>query len=352
MNDITPSDQLHNPSPRPWLRRSLMLAGVGAVVLGLGWSYVTSGRYVSTDNAYVKANKILLAPDVTGPVMSVNVVENQYVEQGQALFQIETLPYEILYDKAKADVAAAAITVAKMKALYRKNLAERERAQAIADFAEREMDRQSSLIKRGSVSESQLDGVALTLSKARHKVLMLDQAIAESLSALSNDPDIPVALHPLYQAALAEERKAHVSLERTQVTAPSDGYVGSPPAVGNYARASLPMLNFVSKSPVWIEANFKETELTAVKVGQPVRITIDTYPDQAWTGTVESISPATASEFSLLPAQNSSGNWVKVVQRIATRIKVESGPKDLTLRPGMSAEVEIDTGRYPNRIVW
>ena len=336
----------------PWLRRSLMTLGLVVVLGGLGWGYLNSGRYITTDNAYIKANKIMLAPDVTGPVVSVSVVENQFVHAGDELFRIEDIPYKIQYDKAKADVAAAAINVRKMKALYRQKIAERNRTQVEAEHAEREMARQNNLIKRGSASESQRDKAALDLGKAKQKQLMLEQEVAEALAALSSDPDIAVEKHPLYQAALAEERKAEVSLERCVLYAPSDGYVGSPPAVGDYARASLPMLNFVSQSPLWIEANFKETELTNVKIGMPVAITVDTYPGQQWEGQVESISPATGSEFSLLPAQNSSGNWVKVVQRIATRIKVEDGPTDLTLRPGMSTEVVIDTGHYPHRDEW
>ena len=339
-------------STRLWWRRSLMGIGIVAVAGGLCWSYLTSGRFVSTDNAYIKANKILLAPDVSGPVVSVSVTENQAVKAGQELFRIEALPYEILYEKASADVAAAVISINKMKALYRQKVAERDRTMAEADHAERELARQNNLIRKGSASESQRDNAALTLAKARQKVIMLEQEVAESLAALSNDPNIPVDKHPLYQAAKAEERKAHVSLERTVIKAPADGYVGSPPAVGDYARASLPMLNFVSQSPLWIEANFKETELTDVQVGQTVSISVDTYPGRVWQGKVESISPATGGEFSLLPAQNSSGNWVKVVQRIATRITVTEGPQDLALRTGMSTEVEIDTGHYPHLEGW
>lgn len=336
-----------SPTRLRW-RRLLMTLGVVAVGGALAWGYVTSGRFITTDNAYIKASKILLAPDVTGPVTAVYVVENQAVKQGDVLIQIEQLPYEILYDKAQADLASAVITVEKRKALYRQRVAERNRAQVEADYAERELARQANLIARGSASQAQRDDAALQLAKARQKVLMLEQEIAETLAELAGNPDIPVEQHPLYLAAKADERKAHVSLERTVIKAPSDGYVGTPPSVGDYARASLPLLNFVSAEPVWVEANFKETELTDVRPGQPVTITVDTYPGQVWKGKVVSISPATGSEFSLLPAQNSTGNWVKVVQRIATRISVEEGPDALPLRAGMSTEVEIDTGRYPH----
>lgn len=335
-------------SRRLWWRRILMTLGVVGVSAALGWSYVTSGRFISTDNAYIKANKILLAPDVTGPVVAVNVVENQAVKKGDELFRIDPHPYQIQFEKAQADLAAAVISINKLKSLYRQRVAERDRAQVEADFAERELTRQANLIARGSASQSQRDDAALRLAKARQHVIMLEHEVAETLSALDNDPAIPVQRHPLYLAARAEQEKARISLTRTTILAPEDGFVGTPPAVGDYARASLPLLNFVSGGPVWIEANFKETELTAVRPGQPVTITVDTYPGQVWTGKVVSISPATGSEFSLLPAQNSTGNWVKVVQRIATRISVEAGPQDLPLRTGMSTEVEIDTGHYPH----
>lgn len=340
------------PVARPRLRRLLILLGVAVVAGGLGWRYLTSGRYISTDNAYVKAHKILLAPDVSGPIVQVAVQENQFVHAGDLLFRIDPQPYEIQRDKANADLAAARISLDKMKALYRQKLAERRSAQVEADFFEREMTRQNSLIAKGSASAAQRDEAALNLARAKQNLLKLEQEVAENLAALGNNPAIAPEQHPLYQAAQAAARKARLDLEHTQVTAPADGHVGTPPAVGDYARAGLPLLNFINESPRWIEANFKETELTGVKEGQAVTIRVDTYPGALWQGTVQSISPATGSEFALLPAQNSSGNWVKVVQRIATRIRVDSGPSDLPLRTGMSTEVEIDTGQYPNRIHW
>ncbi|CBL45856.1 Multidrug efflux pump, membrane fusion (MFP/HlyD) family subunit EmrA [gamma proteobacterium HdN1] len=342
------TEPLATGSQRLRTRRLLMALGVLVVACGLVWSYLVSGRYVSTDNAYVKANKILLAPDVNGLVVAVQTEENQYVHAGDTLFRIDPRPYEIQLDKAKADVAGAAIKINEQKALYQQRVADRGRAQAEAEHYERELARQTNLIHNGAASEVQRDDATLNLARARQNLLMLEQEVAESLAALNNVPNIQPEQHPLYLAALAQQRKAEIDLAHTVVKAPANGYVGSPPSVGDYARAGLPLVNFVAQKPLWIEANFKETELTDVKIGQPVTITVDTYPNAVWTGKVESISPATGSEFSLLPAQNSSGNWVKVVQRIATRIAVESGPTDLALRSGMSTEVNIDTGHYPH----
>ncbi|MCP5327019.1 MAG: HlyD family secretion protein, partial [Oceanospirillaceae bacterium] len=210
------------------------------------------------------------------------------------------------------------------------------------------LKRQQQLMIEGSVSQVNRDDAELKRDKSRQAVIVLQNEVAETLAALSNKPAIKVNEHPQYLAALAALQKAHLDMQRTSVRAPADGIVGSAPNVGDYARAGMPMLNFVTNNQHWIEANFKETELTDVRPGQSVAISVDMYPNAQWHGKVLSISPATDSEFSLLPAQNASGNWVKVVQRIATRISVEEGPQDLPLRAGMSTTVEIDTGRYPH----
>lgn len=329
-------------------RRNLMVLGVGAVVAGSLWVYFSGGRYVETDNAYLKAEKILLAPDVSGTVLSVNVAANQNVHKGDVLFQIDTSNYAIAEQKAQADLASSALQIEKLKALYQQKVADLKSAEMQANFSERELKRQQQLMIEGSVSQVNRDDAELKRDKSRQAVIVLQNEVAETLAALSNKPAIKVNEHPQYLAALAALQKAHLDMQRTSVRAPADGIVGSAPNVGDYARAGMPMLNFVTNNQHWIEANFKETELTDVRPGQSVAISVDMYPNAQWHGKVLSISPATDSEFSLLPAQNASGNWVKVVQRIATRISVEEGPQDLPLRAGMSTTVEIDTGRYPH----
>ncbi len=333
-----------SPAPRfNRLRHGLMGLGI-LLAAGAGlWTWLAGDRYVSTDNAYIKAEKILLTPDVSGTVVSVAVTDNQRVHKGDELFRIDPALYRIAADKAQADLATAVMRINEMKALYAQKQADLERAQVEARYAERDLQRQLSLIARGSVSESQRDGAELQRDKARKDVTRLQSEVAEILSSLAGKPDIAVDAHPLYIAARAALDKANLDLERSVVRAPADGIIGSAPSVGEYARAGLPLVNFIGTGQVWIEANFKETDLTHVQPGQTVSIHVDTYPGQTWTGKVESISPASGSEFSILPAQNSTGNWVKVVQRIATRISVEDGPQDLLLRAGMSTEVEIDT---------
>lgn len=329
-------------------RRNLMMLGIGVVVIGSLWAYFSGGRYISTDNAYLKAEKILLAPDVSGSVLRVNVSANQSVKKGDVLFEIDNSGYAIAVQKARADLASSALQIEKLKALYQQKKADLKSADMQAKFAERELKRQMQLISEGSVSEANRDDAELKRDKARQSVIILQNEVAEMLAALNNQPDIKVSEHPQYKAAAAALQKTELDMQHTLVRAPAAGIVGNAPNVGDYARAGMPMLNFVTNNQHWIEANFKETELTNVRPGQTVTITVDTYPGAHWSGKVLSISPATDSEFSLLPAQNASGNWVKVVQRIATRISVEEGPQDLPLRAGMSTDVEIDTGRYPH----
>lgn len=333
---------------KKWLRHSLMALGIVLVAGGGLWAWLTSGRYVGTDNAYIKAEKILLAPDVSGNVVAVLVKDNQPVHRGDELFRIDPAPYRIAADRAQADLSTSVLRINELKALYAQKQTDLERARVEAQFAERDLKRQLALIAKGSVSESQRDDAELRHDQSRKDVLKLQHEVTEILASLANKPDIAVAEHPLFIAAQTAVAKANLDLARTSVRAPADGIVGSAPSVGEYARAGLPLMNFIGTGQVWVEANFKETDLTDIKPGQTVSIHVDSYPGQTWTGKVESISPASGSEFSILPAQNSTGNWVKVVQRIAARISVDDGPPDLTLRAGMSTEVEIDTGRYPH----
>ena len=337
---------------RNLLRHTLMGVGVAVVVIGALWAYLTSGRYISTDNAYIKADKILLAPDVSGNIVSVAIHDNEPVHEGQLLFVIDPAPYQLALDKAEADLSSTRMKINEIKAQYAQKQAELASAQVEAQYAEKELKRQAALIARGSVSVSQHDDAALRRDTAQKNVQKLQGEVAEMLASLDNNPNIKPEQHPLYIAAQAALNQAKLNLAHTRMVAPADGFVGDAPNVGDYARAGVPMVNFIGNTHYWIQANFKETELTDVRPGQKVSISVDTYPGHTWTGTVQSISPATGSEFSILPAQNSTGNWVKVVQRIPTRISVDKGPADLPLRAGMSTEVEIDTGRYPHLGDW
>lgn len=333
------------------VRRVLMFGGVLVILVGCAWLYLTSGRYIATDNAYIKAAKILITPQVEGTITSVAVADNQNVQAGDVLFVIDPASYQIAVEEAKADVANAYTEIEQLKAQYRQKEENLGKAQIEVTFAEDEYNRRVELVKRGAVAQTEFNET----KRQRDAAVKTDSAIQEEingiLAALTGNVDIKPEDHPLYQKALAKLHEAELDLERTTVKAPVDGMIGTPPRTGDYARAGVPLLNLVGSKEVWIEANYKETELTDVKIGQPVTIEVDTYPGHEWKGHVDSISPATGSEFSVLPAQNATGNWVKVVQRIAVRIAVDPGLEALPLRTGMSANVSIDIGHYPHGLM-
>lgn len=330
------------------LRRILMGGGVITVLAVCGVFYILSGRYIGTDNAYIKSAKILVTPEVSGVINTVDVADNQIVGKGDVLFTIDATPYEIALQKAEADLGVARAHVEELKANYRQKQQDIERAQAIAAYNQKSYSRVSSLIKSGAVSKESVDLTNSSNLAAQKDVSMLQEDLNAIVAELGGDPEIAAEDHPSYKAALATLNAAKLDLERTKVVAPATGRVGSVPHAGDYARESLPTMNMVGTDDIWIEANYKETELTDVVPGQKVEIEVDTYPDHSWIGTVDSISPATGSEFSVLPAQNATGNWVKVVQRIAVKIKIAPNKDAPDLRAGMSTHVTIDTGKYPH----
>jgi len=325
-----------------------MAGGIIAVLAAGAWFYLISGRYIGTDNAYIKAAKILVTPEVTGTIMTVNVHDNQPVRKGAVLFTIDPSTYEIAEKKAEADLAAAKANVMELKAEYAQKSTDIQRAEVIAAYADKQYKRMVALRKSQTVAQAKLDDVQSQRDTALKDIASLKDEQRQIVAKLDGNPNIAPENHSSYKAAAAALAKAQLDLERTTVRAPTDGIVGSAPHPGDYARTSVPQFNMVGDREVWIEANFKETQLTDVRPGQPVTIEVDTYPDQKWKGTVESISPATGAEFSVLPAQNSTGNWVKVVQRIAVRITVDRKQDEMPLRAGMSTHVEIDTGSYPH----
>jgi membrane fusion protein, multidrug efflux system len=343
------TQQQNVPSRRKRLvRHVLMGIGILAVVLGGAWFYLTSGRYIGTDNAYIKAAKILVTPEVTGTILTVDIVDNQPVHKGDELFTIDPMNYQIALAKAQADLATAKSNVANLKAEYAQEIADMQKAQVLADYADKQYRRMVALKNSTAVSQSQIDQVASQRDAALKDIASLREQANQYVAQLDGNPNIAPNDQSGVKAAAAAVEKAELDLERTTVRAPADGIVGTAPHPGDYARASVPQLNMVGSNDVWIEANYKETELTGVKPGQPVTIKVDTYPGHKWIGTVQSISPATGSEFSVLPAQNSTGNWVKVVQRIAVKIDVDRKSDELPLRAGMSTQVTIDTGYYPH----
>ncbi len=317
-----------------------------ALIVG-GYFYVTGGTIMSTDDAYVDADKVSISTDVAGLVQDVDVADNQHVAQGQVLYRLDPRQFQIALDNAKANLAQTALAIDAMKQDYKHMLSDVAAQQAQVDLDQTNFNRNSMLLRSGTVSQAAFDQSQYALLNDKSKLESLRQQAATQLAKLGGNADIETTQHPQYKQALAQVEEAQRQLDHTVVKAPFAGTVTNVPSIapGKYLAASTTAFYLVDTDHLWVNANPKETELTYVRPGQPVTVTVDTYPDAVWHGTVQSISPAAAQEFSLLPAQNTSGNWVKVVQRVPMRVRVDTGDQKLPpLRAGMSVEVNVDTG--------
>lgn len=345
----TPRPAGASPARRRWARRILLPLGPAVVLLVAGYYYYSGGRYIGTDNAYVKADKVMVAAEVSGLIADVAVRENQRVERGDVLFRIDDRRYRIALDEAEAELAGMAGEIASLKASYRAKVEELALLRTNLDFSQKDLDRQASLMASSTTTRSRFDAARHEVDANRQRMRVVEQEMAEIRARLGGDPNIDVTQHPKYRHLKAAADRAALDLERTVVLAPLSGIASNTPQVGQQVTGigalSSPVMSIVAADDVWIEANLKETDLTFAVPGQPVTILVDTYPDHEWQGMVASISQATGAEFSVIPAQNATGNWVKVVQRIAVRIHVTRRPDDPPLRVGMSTTVAIDTGR-------
>jgi membrane fusion protein (multidrug efflux system) len=328
------------------LRPLLMLGGIAVVIVGAGYYWISGGRYVSIDDAYVRAAKESLSTDVSGIVAEVAVKEGQQVKAGQVLLKLDQRQFRIALDRARANLAQTALTMEAMKQDYRRMLHDVEARSAQLDADQANFDRYANLVRSGGVTRAEYDNARFAVASDKQAVESLRVQAKVQLARLSGDGDIDVTVTPQYLEAKAQVEEAQRQLDHTVIVAPFDGLVTQVDSVqpGMYLAAATAAFGLVSTDNVWIEANPKETELTHVKPGDAAEVTIDTYPGRVWKGKVQSISPNSGSEFSVLPAQNTSGNWVKVVQRIPVRVVVERNADDPPLRAGMSVEVSIDTG--------
>ncbi len=331
--------------PRRSLKRPLLLFGVPLlVVLASCYMYLHSGRYVDTDNAYVKADKAIIAAEVTGKIVEVDVEENEHVDRGQLLFRLDDAPYKLALNRSNAALAQAAQDVAALKLQYREAVAEIQLAQNNVAYARVTYKRQVGLVARQIGSVSDLDDAKHNLDTALKQQELAGQRASKILVDLNGNADIALEDHPRYLQAKAARDQAALDLQHTRVTAPFSGVASKKPEVGAYVEPGSPVMSLISDGNMWVEANFKETDLTYLRPNQSVEVRIDTYPDHEWHGTVKSLSEGTGAEFALLPAQNATGNWVKVVQRVAVRITLDRNKDDPPLRTGMSATVTVDTG--------
>jgi membrane fusion protein, multidrug efflux system len=340
------------PERRPRRRRALrpLLLGVLpalAALVGLYW-YATSGRYVSTENAYVKADIVAVSPDVDGRVVAVEVVENQRVSKGDVLFRIDPEPFRIALERAEAQIMAVRHDIEGSRAEFHQVEAEIAEAQERVRFFEQQARRQRELEGRGISTQASLDEAEMELAASRQQMAALREKIRTVLAELGGDPASAVELHPDFREAEAERDMAALDLDDTLVVAPVDGIVSRMSLQpGEWVDEGEPAFSIVDPASLWIEANLKETQLEHVAVGQRVAVEVDAYPGAVWRGEVASISPATGAEFALIPPQNATGNWVKVVQRLPVRIAVQPAENQPPLRAGMTVAVAIDTEREP-----
>jgi membrane fusion protein, multidrug efflux system len=344
----SPSEPEKAPQPprRRWLRRASFALLPLALIVG-GYWYVTGGRVMSTDNAYVEADKVGISTDVSGIVKKIDVSNNQHVETGVVLFRLDDLQFRLALERSEAQVGIVRNDLNALKANYGDMQAQIKQAQNDVEYYDREFRRQQDLAAKNIASQQTFDSARRNLQNAQQKLASLNQQLAAIVANLNGDPNTPVEQHPRYLGAVAQRNEAARQLDHTVVKAPFAGIVTNVPAIapGKYLQASMTAFYLVASDYVWVDSNPKETELTNVHPGQPVTVTVDTYPDLEWHGAVESISPAAAQEFSLLPAQNTSGNWVKVVQRIPMRVRLDTSDKSRpALRAGMSVVVDVDTG--------
>ncbi|MBP2293814.1 HlyD family secretion protein [Azospirillum rugosum] len=317
------------------------------VLIAGGYVYVTGGAVMSTDNAYLQADKVGVSTDVSGIVQAIEVHDNQPVKAGDVLFTLDDQPFRLALQRAEAQVGITRNDLNALKANYRDMQEQIRQAHADVEFYDREFRRQQDLTRQQYAAQATFDTARHNLTTAQQKVASLEQQLAAIAANLNGDPDQPIEQHPRYLEAIAQRDEAARELAHTSVRAPMDGVVTQVPSLqpGQYLESATPAFSLVATDHMWIEANPKETELTYVRPGQTATVTVDTYPGVEWHGTVDSVSPASGAQFSLLPAQNTSGNWVKVVQRIPIRVRIDTADKTLPpLRAGMSAVVDVDTG--------
>jgi len=336
----------------PW-RRRLLLWVLPLVLASVAlYLYGSAGRYVSTDNADVQRDRVDVAPQVSGDVREVLVAENQPVVPGQPVLVLDDTLEKIAVDAAESRLATARAEIMGAKVAYREKNEEVALARRAAMYADRDLKRQQDLAERKLTPLATLDGARRTADLTNGSIDMLELQRAQTLARFGGDVDAPVDSYGMVRVALADLERARVDLAHARIAAPQAGVASHLPKVGARVEVGRAAFAIVSDQNVWVEANFKATDLEWVRPGQPVAIVVDTYPNHAWHGRVESIAQATGAEFSLLPAQNASGNWVKVVQRIAVRIVIEPKAGDPPLRDGMSADVEIDTGKHTRFDRW
>ncbi len=332
--------------------RILMLIGAVALLVGGVAFWLSGGRYVSTDDAYIAADKLMVSTDVSGLVLDVEVVEGQSVHKGDVLFKLDPRPFEIALANTRSQLAQTELTIRSMEQDYKRMLSDIDAQLAQGQLNQTNYDRQLALIKIGGTAQANVDQAKASLGTSQAQIAALRQQAEVQLAKLGGALGLPLERHPEYMQAVAARDEAQRQLDHTVVRAPFEGVVTQVASLQPGAMIVSSLAAFVPTSAVglvsnakkWVQANLKETDLTYVHPGQKVQITVDSYPGRVWDGSVVAIAPATDSTFSVLPSQNSSANWVKVVQRLPVRVAFDGQEDTDMIRAGMSVTVAIDTG--------
>jgi len=331
-------------------RRTLLILGPALLAIIFIVLYLTSGRYYATDDAYIQAGKVDISSNVSGRILEILVKDNKKVKKGDILFIIDPEPFTLEVAEAKAKVTLAKLKIMALEASLLQYQAEEESARQDLSYLKREYERQQTLQIKNLISKTQFDKARNDYEIANSRLKAMTAQTTNILASLGGKANSPIELHPEVLQAQAALDKAELNLSYTKIPASIDGTVTQVEQVqvGTYINAGAPLFALLSSDNIWIEANFKENDLTYIRPGQTVTFTIDSYPDENFTAVVDSIRPGTGSAFSLLPPENASGNWVKVVQRLAIRIKIDSKKIQVPLAAGLSVNVTIDTGYYNN----
>jgi membrane fusion protein, multidrug efflux system len=353
-----PADELVSDTVQPtelrrrWiglsLRWRLILGGILVTVVAVLWYYLGTGRYVSTDDASIQAAQTTISANVSGRVVDLAVHDNQVVHRGDLLFRLDDKPLQIALEDAQAKLAMARLQIVAGRAAYRQQQANLTAAQGTLAFQQHELERQQQLLASGISSRAQFDQTQHALELAQAQTASAQQQMSSVLTMLGGSIDSPIDNHPQVMQAKAAVDRAQLDLSYTEIRAPDDGVVAKVEQlqVGDYITASTPVFSLISTRDIWIEANFKEDDLTYMRAGQPAEVDVDTYPGKHFKAHVASLSPGTGAQFSMLPPENATGNWVKVVQRVPVRLQLDHDEFSdaLPMHAGLSANVTVDTG--------
>ena len=327
--------------------RTILLIGLPALVLVIGLGiYLSGGRYISTDNAYVGAQKVLITPDISGKIINVAIREGQHVNPGDALFSLDREPFALALAQAKAKLDTARSDFDKLKSNLKSLNTLADLADKNVDLKQRDVDRKTKLVSSQAGSQADLDTAMAAVVTAKLQAEFAVQQRDTTLNQLLGNPDLPLEKFPEYAQAKAALDNAQRDFDHTIVRAPMSGTATQVDNIqlGRFVAAGTPVLSVIDDQAPWVDANPKETDITHLRVGQKATIDVDSFPDRTFTGTVTSVSPGTGAQFSILPPQNATGNWLKVVQRVPVRIAFDKSDDTKLLRSGMSVNVEIDTG--------